>query len=1071
MPTFRDLYKENIAAGDSGGVSFNDFYGKNEDEIKKRMAEEARRNKIAAAQQYAAETSAAVAGDTTNKQSIASQVKKYGPTAVKEGAISVGKTVADPFIKTANRLITIQTGGAIEAQSDRIDKALEALKSSNLSAEQKSQLEDKLLAAKNELLQGTLKKSGINQNDSAFDVGRKTAADLGQVAATVYTPGAGVLKGAAAGAGGGFLAELAKDDPTLAGAAQSTALGAALGGTVGGVSKALSKAEKVEQKIAVNTIFDEPTPPITDQSRLLPAQTASRQSEISTRLDDINTRLEEIRTGKAGTGAEVRALKKEQRALIAEQKNAERVAPVSQLDDVNQRIANAQANPKTTPEEAIALKQERDGILQNIETNSPPEIKQHAASMNAVSNTSQRVATSDDNFVPRVAQRTEARAVADKLVGPDGFDNLPIVQRMDIDQQSVAATDLARTDYETAKRIALGQEEAPPGLQPLAVHRAVEDRAMLSKDGQLMDALTKSPLMEKSAEAGQYNAVLSKVNPESPVDIMREINKIRGKSANTLESKFVTPGEAEQITTMASDVYEKKAIALANIDDEASRLAYGDARVKLDNYVENISAAAKKTSARQVIKERGLGGAAGRGIVNTGGALKSMRATFDNSAIGRQGVKVLFTNPKVWAKNSLLTFRDFAKQLGNKEMKDVLKADIISRPNSLNGMYKKMGVDVLDVTEEAYPSGLPERMWGVGRIVKASDAAYTGFVQRSRADLADQYIKIAKKSGVDLADKKQAESIGHLVNALTGRGKGWGSEGVNNVFFSPKLLKSHIDTLTAHTFQEGVTPFVRKQAAINLVKIVAGMGATLKLAEAALPGSVEWDPRSSNFGKIKVGNTRFDVTGGMASIPTLLSRFSGKSKSSITGDIKDLNSQEFGSENIWDVIEQFGENKLAPGTAFLKDVAKGTSFSGENTRTASHAAKSLFVPLSVANYDELRKDPKSANKLVATVADALGIATNTYGPRQADWRKSTSKELDQFKQSVPEQQFLEANDKFNEQYQTWLQNVEKTERYQKLSTDDRSTVRTSKQDEIKAKIFKEYRFDYKRADNRHLKGL
>lgn len=911
------------------------------------------------------------------------------------------------------------------------------------------------------------------------------------------------------------------------------------------VGQVFTKAKLNRQRAAVQAILDEPqavSAPITDTTRLLPAMTSSKTDELTTRLDDINARIEAVKTGsspnttykpslptkgklgtdrlstdapqtKAGatdmrtnagkrqgtvaparsetqsiTGRELRALNREKAAITAELKNIERVAPVSQLDDVNRRIAKAQASPSTTPQEAYALKQEKDIIRENIAATSSPEIKQYTAAMDTVSNQAQisnRYTGSGEHFAPHSAEGLEARAVANKLAGPDGLDIQDTATRMSLADEGNRAVDMAKNDYTRAKRIALGMDPPPIDLQDTSIMLAVEERATREADTDLIQALAQSPIHLSVTKGGQRAAALANVNPESPVDLIKLINRVRGKSPNNLASKFVTADEAKQVTSMAADVAQKREAAVAQLTagklDETTRLAYGDARVRLDNYVDALKAPAVKRSAKQVVKDRGVAGAVGRGIVNFGGITKSLRATLDNSAIGRQGIKVLFTHPKTWAKNSLLTFRDFAKTIGNKEMHDVLKADIISRPNSLNGLYKQIGADVINITEEAYPSGVPERMWGLGRFVKASDAAYTGFVQRSRADLADQYIKIAKKAGVNLSDKAQAQPIGHLVNALTGRGKGWGSEKLNNVFFSPKLLKSNIDVLGGQLITgAGGSNFVRKQAAINLVKIVASTAAVLKLADAAWPGSVERDPRSSNFGKIKIGNTRFDVTGGMSSLATLAARtipttHGGKlgvySKSSISGDMKNLSSGDFGADTLLDVIENFGENKLAPATAYLKDLAQGTNFNGENTRTPGYAGKSLFVPLSVANYTELRKDPNSANKLVATIADALGVSTNTYGKKQTDWRNAKTKELTQFRESVSEQQLLEANDKYNKQYIEWLDKVEKNDRYNKLDSKDRTTVRNTKQNAIRTSIFKEYGFKYKQEDNKDLKGF
>jgi hypothetical protein len=256
----------------------------------------------------------------------------------------------------------------------------------------------------------------------------------------------------------------------------------------------------------------------------------------------------------------------------------------------------------------------------------------------------------------------------------------------------------------------------------------------------------------------------------------------------------------------------------------------------------------------------------------------------------------------------------------------------------------------------------------------------------------DKYMEIAERSGVDL-DKAQLESVGKMVNSLTGRGHLGKAEGaadlVNNVFFSARKVKSDWDVLTAHTFDQSVTPFVRKQAAINLVKVIGGTAAVLATADVVSraidgKGAVEWDPRSSDFGQIKIGNTRFDMTGGMRSIPTLAARLvTMSSKSTTTGKVTPLNSGKFGAATGFDTFINFLGNKLSPAASVIKDILKGQDFQG-NKPTLVNEAVNFAEPLPLTNARELINDPStsSATAVAAILADALGISTNTYAPKR-----------------------------------------------------------------------------------------
>lgn len=428
----------------------------------------------------------------------------------------------------------------------------------------------------------------------------------------------------------------------------------------------------------------------------------------------------------------------------------------------------------------------------------------------------------------------------------------------------------------------------------------------------------------------------------------------------------VSMDEAGRIAELAKSTSDARAALEAGTGD---RLAYGRAKVEFSNYVADLkNAVPKPTDLGTVAK-------------NVAGFSKSILAAFDNSALLRQGWKNLFAHPEIWYQNAKQSFVDMAEEFGGTHVLDAVQADILSRPNALNGRYRKAGLAIGNV-EEAFPTSLPEKVPLLGRAYKASESAFTGFQYRMRADVFDKYMDIAERSGVDLGDRAQLESIGKLVNSLTSRGHLGAAEPAANVvnvlMFSGRKLKSDLDFLTAHQLEAGVTPFVRKQAAINLVKVVSGTAAILAIAHAVNPESVDWDPRSSDFGKIRDGDTRFDVTGGIGSLATLAARLATmSSKSSTSGKVSKLNSGKFGAATGTDLVYNFFENKLSPAAGVVRDVLKGETRAGEKPTPLNEGA-ALVTPLPISNAVELYQDPKSAGVLLGTLADAFGIATNTY---------------------------------------------------------------------------------------------
>lgn len=448
----------------------------------------------------------------------------------------------------------------------------------------------------------------------------------------------------------------------------------------------------------------------------------------------------------------------------------------------------------------------------------------------------------------------------------------------------------------------------------------------------------------------------------------------------------VTMEEAANITSLAKEAADAKA-ALANGGD---RMAYGRAKVAFANYVSDL-----KNGVKQPLTP-------GTVIANVAGFSKGIKAAFDNSALLRQGWKPMMTHPGIWAKNARQSFVDLVQQFGGKPVMDEVNAEILSRPNALNGRYDKAKLAIGNV-EEQFPTTLPEKIPGLGRVYKASEAAFTAFQYRMRADVFDAYMAVAERSGVDLLDKQQLQEIGSLVNSLTARGDiGRRGEAVNFAFFSLRALKANIDALALQPFglggvggtlTTGKVSFAQKQAAVNLVKIISGTAAALVIADNAVKAmsdgkndGVDWDPRSTDFGKVQVGNTRFDLTGGASSIATLGARLAMNSKKTATGKVSDLGGQQFGADTRLSLVYRFFENKLSPAAAVVRDILKGERFGGEPV-TATGLASDLVVPLPIANAAELAKDPETttATAIAAILADFFGISTNTY----SDKKKST----------------------------------------------------------------------------------
>lgn len=486
---------------------------------------------------------------------------------------------------------------------------------------------------------------------------------------------------------------------------------------------------------------------------------------------------------------------------------------------------------------------------------------------------------------------------------------------------------------------------------------------------------------------------LTGITEQARRDLLSKIERLEKVLEPTTEKAFledlvskrlgtdVTIEEAKTIAESAKQVRElKEAIPPTDLPRSDARIKYGTAEVLFRDYVDALKLKDPRTKLKKfkdfVTNPKKM-------IFELAGLTKSLLASLDNSFFGRQGIKVLYNKPTIWAKDFIKSFGDIVKELRGIDAITPIKADVFSRPNALNGKYEAGKYDLGIAFEEAFPSSVPAKIPIFGRVFKAAESAFNGGALRMRADLADNIIRVAEKQGIDALNPVEAIPMGKLINSMTGRGSIGklsviGGE-LNVAVFSIKFLKSNIDFLTAHVLDKSFSPFAKKQAAFNLMRAVASVSAILWTAEQLFPGSVETDAKSADFGKIRIGNTRFDITGGMSSLIILAIRLgTGKSKSATSGRITDLGSGKWGSFTRFDVINNFWSGKLSPLAGAFRDFARARNFEGDKP-TVGNTTLNLITPIPFQTFQELQEDPESADLLLSMILEGLGISANTYG--------------------------------------------------------------------------------------------
>lgn len=473
------------------------------------------------------------------------------------------------------------------------------------------------------------------------------------------------------------------------------------------------------------------------------------------------------------------------------------------------------------------------------------------------------------------------------------------------------------------------------------------------------------------------------------------VSKRLGLEALT-EEQYKTVSNLQKTTSELKLKADKNGV----FPTEKDRLAYGLAKVNFDNYTAKLKANAQKIS----FKEQPIQYIANL-ATDIPGIMMSSVASMNDHFFGRQGLPMLLDvrTSKIWIRGFLQSFKNIAKELKSKNAMDGIKADIVSRPNALNGKYKALGRNAsLDVSsEEAFPNLRPDKIPLLGRLFSASHVAFNGGALQMRANLADRLIRMAEKNGINSLDKNQMEGTGNFVGSITGRGNLGLSQtskiakGVNILLFSPRLLKGNIDKLMAPAsyiagvarikpFKNEGENFSKKEAARSTLGIIATLVFISTIAKLLDPSSVNEDPRAGHVGQIKIFGHWVDFSSGAGSIVTVASRLAptmhnGKwSFWSVNskGQYNDLLHPAFGGQTALDVLDSFWQGKLSPFAGMFRDMWAGKNYSGQAT-TLKNLIEGAITPMSLAAYTQFINDPSSSNVLGSMILEELGLSTNT----------------------------------------------------------------------------------------------
>ena len=479
-----------------------------------------------------------------------------------------------------------------------------------------------------------------------------------------------------------------------------------------------------------------------------------------------------------------------------------------------------------------------------------------------------------------------------------------------------------------------------------------------------------TPLLQVSDKAASDEIVLQKVIDNFDFGgskIYTEAN-VQGSIAKLYEyGELLTPGEVSGLRDVFGD-------AFANSLDKFIRKPVGVAGKTFD------------------FARKGL-----RGLSDTA---RTLMTTGELSFLMRQGNYRAWSRPKDAMRSFAVALRSLVSPEYAARLDDAIRFSKAGRIGTKRGLFLGKFIEgrSLKEAEEVFMADWLNRVPVLGRFKKSFERGYVNGLNQIRIDWFDEGLQLLEHAG-KAGDDELVSKWATYVNNMTGRADLDNIKDANlamkkmaetakDVLFAPRFAASKWNRhkVAAEIMFGADTPnAMRRLLATDTIKKWRRYE---RLANYASQNGfeVEKDPRSSDYLKLKIGDTRFDVLGGDTQIMVLMARLaSGQTKDTATGLLKDNISTK--------LAQQYLEGKLNPLWSLIFDEISGETFEGEDIDDPKVLAKVIrnrFIPLYFQDVsDKMFAEYEQEGKGLAEAIDGssstialgfLGAGIQTFEP-------------------------------------------------------------------------------------------
>lgn len=339
--------------------------------------------------------------------------------------------------------------------------------------------------------------------------------------------------------------------------------------------------------------------------------------------------------------------------------------------------------------------------------------------------------------------------------------------------------------------------------------------------------------------------------------------------------------------------FDKRTVKPVIADTELTKLNAEKLRIQEEFDKERYKVELKNRSKAEKVKDS---------LWELWGIPRILMATGEMSYIGVQGLKQSIAHPTYAAKalkNSIEQMfsekksEEFLRNIKAQEWYPTAKASklALTEPNAkitaseelfysgwTNLIWDTLGKAIVSPAKlksgESYQKAV--EAWSKANPLKAAERGAVGYLDTIRIMRFLDGMQMLEMQGKNFEENKQDyKDVADVINTLTGRaslGKlNQFADTLSKVFFSPRNWASGIKTATPYAlyYFGRMTPTARRMALADFSKFLGLTTSMMILAAAKFnkdedeETKVELDPRSTDFMKIKLGDTRVDPWGGM----------------------------------------------------------------------------------------------------------------------------------------------------------------------------------------------------------------